>query len=198
MRVSIVHRYVTAARYALLEQARNRLAFLLLLTFVPIWYEILGLLAPDTPLDFKFRVTGVFLHVSGHYLSFLTAGLNAITLIVGFMLFSSTRKNTPFDHRLVQSRYPQPLLILAKLTSLVAVAAVISLYASGVLYAFWRPGSLPLVWLGVLLRGELEGFFLIIMISLIDTFLQNPIGNPAANLDIVSWFPAYAPTQIVV
>ncbi len=214
MRVSIVHRYVTAARYALLEQARNRLAFLLLLTFVPIWYEILGLLAPDTPLDFKFRVTGVFLHVSGHYLSFLTAGLNAITLIVGFMLFSSTRKNTPFDHRLVQSGYPQPLLILAKLTSLVAVAAVISLYASGVLYAFWRPGSLPLVWLGffcatliygglglllgVLLRGELEGFFLIIMISLIDTFLQNPIGNPAANLDIVSWFPAYAPTQIVV
>ncbi|MGE5285905.1 MAG: hypothetical protein ACM3ML_01625 [Micromonosporaceae bacterium] len=67
------------------------------------------------------------------------------------------------------------------------------------LLAFWRPspagwlaitagyavmavtyGALGLL-LGVLVRGDLEGFFLIIMGGLMDTFLQNPLGNPLAN-----------------
>jgi hypothetical protein len=30
-------------------------------------------------------------------------------------------------------------------------------------------------------RGDLEGFFLIIMISLLDTFLENPVDNPLGN-----------------
>jgi hypothetical protein len=42
---------------------------------------------------------------------------------------------------------------------------------------------------------DLEGFFLIIMISLIDTFLQNPVGNPLANKPLLQFFPAYGPTQ---
>ena len=58
-------------------------------------------------------------------------------------------------------------------------------------------GSLGL-FLGVLLRGELEGFFLVIMVSLIDTFIQNPIGNPAANKDFVQALPTYASTQLYV
>ena len=35
--------------------------------------------------------------------------------------------------------------------------------------------------LGVVVRGDLEGFFLIIMISLLDTFLENPVDNPLGN-----------------
>jgi ABC-2 type transport system permease protein len=207
-------RYLTAARYALLEQVRNRFALVLMLLFVPFWYYFGLLFTTDAPIAFKFRVTGVFVQVSARQLTFLTLGLNAITLIVGFMLFTATRKHTRFDHRLVLSGYPQPLLILAKLTSLVAVAAAVSLYASAILDAYWHPHSLPLVWLGffcaalcygglglllgVLVRGELEGFFLIIMLSLIDTFIQNPIGNPAANQEIVKGFTAFAPMQIAV
>ncbi|HEY6406676.1 MAG TPA: hypothetical protein VIY29_04320, partial [Ktedonobacteraceae bacterium] len=55
--------------------------------------------------------------------------------------------------------------------------------------------------LGVLLRGELEGFFLIIMVSLIDTFTQNPVGyssDPSTNQNYIVWFPSFAPTQISV
>jgi hypothetical protein len=44
-------------------------------------------------------------------------------------------------------------------------------------------------------RGDLEGFFLIIMISLLDTFFQNPVDNPLANKPILEFFPSYAPTQ---
>ena len=48
---------------------------------------------------------------------------------------------------------------------------------------------------GVLVRGDLEGFFLIIMISLLDTFLENPVKNPLANKPILEFFPSYGATQ---
>ncbi|MDX6332804.1 MAG: type transport system permease protein, partial [Streptosporangiaceae bacterium] len=47
----------------------------------------------------------------------------------------------------------------------------------------------------VLVRGDLEGFFLIIMISMLDTFLENPVDNPLANKPILEFFPSYGPTQ---
>lgn len=49
--------------------------------------------------------------------------------------------------------------------------------------------------IGVLVRGDLEGFFLIIMLSMLDTFLENPVDNPLANKPILEFFPTYAPTQ---
>ena len=211
---SLWYRYLTATRYALSEQVRNRMALLLLVIFVPTWDYLFWLVITDDPLGFLVRATNVFIQVSGRDLSLLTAGLYAITLIVGFMLFTSTRRNTQFDRRLVLCGYPQLQLILAKSTALFAVAVMVSLYTSVVLLAFWRPASLPLVWLGflcaaliygtlglllgVLVRGELEGFFLIIMVSLIDTSLQNPLGNPLANQDFLRWFPSYAPMKFVV
>jgi hypothetical protein len=49
--------------------------------------------------------------------------------------------------------------------------------------------------IGVLVRGDLEGFFLIIMISMLDTFLENPVDNPLANKPMLEFFPSYGPTQ---
>jgi len=28
-----------------------------------------------------------------------------------------------------------------------------------------------------------------------DTFLQNPLGNPIANKPVLAWFPSFGPTQ---
>jgi ABC-2 type transport system permease protein len=211
---SFVHYYITAARYALLEQIRNRFALVLLLVFVPTWYYTGYAFTTEDPVAFKFRVTDAFLDVNRRHVAYLSLGLNAITLIIGFMFFASTRKNVRFDHRLILCGYPQPVLILAKLTSLLLVAVVISFYTTMVLAAYWHPLSLPTVWLGffcltlaygglglllgVLVSCELEGFFLIIMISLIDTFIQNPSGNALADKDVVKAFPAFAPMQIAV
>lgn len=214
MALSFSKRYLVAAHYTLLEQLKNRLALGLLLVFVPIWYWFGYLFTTDAPIAFKFRATNTMLQVDALHLTLLTLGLNSITLIVGFMFFAATRKGMRFDHRLVLSGYPQLQLILARLTALLVVSWLVALYASAILFLFWRPLVLPLVWLsffsgtliygglgillGVLVRGELEGFFVIIMVSLIDTFIQNPIGNPAANKDFVMGFPAFAPTQLAV
>ncbi len=210
-------RLLTATRYALFEQGRNRLALGLLLVFVPLWYYIVLLIAQGTTLEFKYWGTGKLLSVDGGNLTLLTAGLNAITLIIGFMFFASTERGMPFDRRLVLSGYPQAVLVLGKLIALLVVTALVALYATLILLAFWQhghPEELPLIWLGfwcaaliyggfglllgVLVTSELAGFFLVIMVSQMDTFLQNPLGNPLGNQPVLREFPSFGATQLTV
>ncbi|MGH2484675.1 MAG: hypothetical protein ACRDHE_01555, partial [Ktedonobacterales bacterium] len=197
-----------------IELARNRMAFGLLVVFVPIWYGLLSALITAQPVAFRLAATGTFIQVSGRDITVLTAGFNALTLIVGFLIFASTRRGSRFDRRLTLAGYPQLTLALAKLIALVIASAAIALYAALVLLAFWRPESFALVWLsywlaalaygtlglllGVLVTSELAGFFVIIMVSLMDTFLQNPAENPVANKPILKAFPSYGATQVGV
>lgn len=210
----MLHTWRTSVRFALIEQARNRFALGLLVVFVPIWDWLFGSLIPKGPVAFKLQSTGALLQVDGHALTLVTSGFNAITLIVAFMIFAATRRNAAFDRRLSLAGLPQTVAIAAKVTAIVVVAALISLYATLVLEVFWRPPSFGAIWLGylldtliygafglllgVLVSSELAGFFLIIMVSLMDTLLQAPIENPLANKDFLAAFPTYGPMQIAV
>lgn len=205
--------FPTAWRFALRNQARNRLAGLLLALFVPAWYLLMAALAGHQTLSFKLFATGQILTVDARSLTLITAGLNALTLITGFAVFAAIRRTLAFDQRLVFAGYRQPTLIAAKTSAIAIVAAAVAGYTATVLLAYWRPG--PARWLailaafavialsygalglllGVLVKGDLEGFFLIIMGSLMDTSLQNPLGNPIANKPILEWFPSFGPMQ---
>ena len=200
-----------AIRYSLAAQARNRLAWILLVVFVPGWYLLIGSMIPHRGATFILRSNGTRLVVDGHNLTLITAGLSAITLIAGFVVFAATRRAIPFDRRLVLSGYRPAALITAKTVAALAVAAAVGGYAAVVILAFWRPSGLWSVavafilaaasyaalglLVGVLVRGDLEGFFLIIMTALLDTFLENPVDNPLANKPILEFFPSYGPTQ---
>lgn len=204
--------FTTALRYTLRELARNRLAAGLLIIFVPLWYFLFGVLINDAPVIFKYGLANRLLQVDGHNLTLMTAGLNTISLIMAFLFFASTRGSAPFDLRLVRSGYRQFALMLAKLAALVIASAAVSLYVALVMAIWWRPRDLALVWLafflsaliygalglllGALLRSELAGFFIIVMFSLFDTLLQNPLENPEANKDFLKAFPSYGPTQV--
>ena len=90
------------------------------------------------------------------------------------------------------------------------MAAAVAACTSLVLLAFWRPGlagwaavtaAFTVIALaysafgllpGVLVRSDLEGF-LIIMGSLMDTFRQNPLGNPLASKPVLQWSRPSAP-----
>ena len=205
--------FPTAVRFALVQQGRNRLAGILLVAFVPTWYALMVAIVPHDPLKFRLFSTGEILRVDGRHLSLITAGLNALTLIVGFAVFAAVRRALPFDRRLVSCGYRQTRLIGAKSVAVCAVACAVGIYATLVLLGFWRPtlagigaiaaafvvialeyGALGLL-LGVTVKGDLEGFFLIIMGSLMDTFLQNPVGNPVANKPVLAYFPSFGPMQ---
>jgi ABC-2 type transport system permease protein len=201
----------TAIRLSLAAQVRNRLAWILLVAFVPVWYLVIGSMISHVGTAFRLQATGAAIIVDGHDLTLITAGLSAITLITGFVVFAAVRRSLPFDRRLVLSGYRHAALIAAKTNAALVQAIGIGVYAAAVMLAFWRPSG---VWaiavafilgaatyaafgllIGVLVRGDLEGFFLIIMISLLDTFLENPVDNPLANHPVLQFFPSYGPTQ---
>jgi ABC-2 type transport system permease protein len=208
--------FPTALRFAIRNQARNRLAVLLLIGFVPLWYLMMMALAGHKPLRFRLFATGQVLTVDGGHLTLISAGLNALTIITGFAVFHAVHTTIGFDRRLVFAGYRQAILVAAKTLATSVIAAAMALYAALVLLAFWQPapagwlavaggyavmaltyGALGLL-LGVLVRGDLEGFFLIIMGGLMDTFLQNPLGNPLANKPLLAWFPSFGPMQFAV
>ncbi|WP_306185349.1 hypothetical protein [Streptomyces sp. MK5] len=208
--------FSTALRFSVRDQTRNRLAGLLLVVFVPVWYLVMDAMASGQVLDFKLYATGKVLHVDGARLTLISAGLNSVTMIAGFVVFDAVRKALAFDRRLVFAGFRQSTLIGAKTLAIAAVTGAIALYTALAILFFWRPtvggwfavltgfaaialtyGALGLL-LGVLVKRDLEGFFLIIMGGLMDTFLQNPLGNPLANKPVLQWFPSFGPMQFAV
>ena len=208
--------FPTAAQFAIRDQVRNRLAGLLLVLFVPAWYLLLFAMAGHKPLQFKLFSTGQVISADGGHLTLITAGLNALTIITGFAVFHSVHAALGFDRRLVFAGYRKTILIASKTLAMAVVALGVAIYTALVLLAFWRPslagfgaiaagyvvialtyGAFGLL-LGVLVKRDLEGFFLIIMAGLVDTFLQNPLGNPLANKPILEWFPSFGPMQFAV
>ena len=200
-----------AIRLSLAGQVRNRFAWILLVAFVPAWYLLIGSMISHRAIAFTLRATGVTLAVDGHNLTLITAGLSSITLITGFVVFAAVRRARAFDRRLVLSGYRPSALVAAKTCGALVQAVAIGAYAAVIMLFFWRPAGIWAVavtfmlaaatyaalglLIGVLVRGDLEGFFLIIMISMLDTFLENPVDNPLANKPVLEFFPSYAPTQ---
>jgi hypothetical protein len=200
-----------AIRLSLAAQVRNRFAWILLVAFIPVWYLLTGSMFAHTGVEFRLQSTGATLVVDGHNLTLITAGLNSITLITGFVVFAAVRRSRLFDRRLVLSGYRPAALITAKTGAALVQAVAIGAYAAAILLLFWRPAG---IWtiavsfmlaaatyaalgllIGVLVRGDLEGFFLIIMIAMLDTFLENPVDKPLANKPVLEFFPSYGPTQ---
>jgi hypothetical protein len=210
----VIRQVWIALRLTLVEQAHNRFAMLLLAVYLPVWYGVIYGLTDNASIGFQLRAFHVFVATSQHRLGLLTGMLNATTLIMGFVALNAVRRSALVDQRLVLCGYSRGALILGRLLAFAAASALLALYAVTVLTAFTPPqhpgvvvaGTFGAVLtyaaigvlVGVVARGDLEGFFFIIMLSLVDTFIQNPIGNPAANRGVVEYFPSYLPMQIVV
>ncbi|MEU9123602.1 ABC transporter permease [Streptomyces sp. NPDC048506] len=203
--------FLAATRMALIEHLRNRLALWLVVLYVPMWLLLVDLVISDAPVRFVLRATGATLWARGNQLSQMSGALNTVTQIAGFMMFSVTFASGAFDRRLALAGYPRVHLVTAKSCALVVVSTVVSGYAALIMTLFWHPrqpwllavslftaaltyGALGVL-LGALLRGELEGMFLIIMTSIVDAGLQNPISNNAAGSDVERVLPTHGATQ---
>jgi len=92
--------------------------------------------------------------------------------------------------------------------------AVVAAYTTAWMRLSWRPeqplvlaavmfagalvyGGIGIV-LAAVLRSELAGMFLAIMINSIDLVLQNPLVNPDADSAVVRFLPAYGAVQTSV
>ncbi|MFD3608265.1 ABC transporter permease [Streptomyces atroolivaceus] len=204
-------RLAVATRFTLLEHGRNRFAMILVILFVPVWTTLAYLAMPDTPARMRLRATGEALAPPGNELTSISGALNAVTLITGFMMFAATFSGSGFDRRLAMAGYPRAHLVLAKVTALALVSAAVAVYATAITCLAWTPrqplllaaalfcagltyGALG-VGFGSLLRREVEGMFAIVMTSIIDLALQNPIMSSGADNPVVRYLPSYGAMQ---
>ncbi|MEI7031863.1 ABC transporter permease [Streptomyces pratensis] len=203
--------FATASRYALTGHARNRFAMLLVVVYIPVWIALAYVTIPDQPAPFRLRATGEVLSPPGNHLTQITGALNAVTLIAGFMMFAATFTGGAFDRRLAMAGYPRYHLVLAKLSALTLVCAAVAAYATAAVAFAWPPqqpfilvaalfcaaltyGALGVV-LGSLLRREVEGMFAILMISILDVALQNPLSSSGSDSAVVRFLPTYGAVQ---
>lgn len=203
--------YVLATRYSLLMLTKNRLAMVLLVGLIPLVISLCYFVATRDVVGFRYRATDQTLRGSGEKITVISSALNAVTLLTGFAMFTMAQRASDFDRRLIAAGYPRTTLLLAKLTTLNVAAAVVSTYATLWMRWYW-PMEQPLLmavgvfsaallygaiglFLALFLPGELEGMFTIIMASIIDLGLQNPITNPAADAEIIKALPIYGAMQ---
>ncbi|MFD9902740.1 ABC transporter permease [Streptomyces sp. NPDC059063] len=201
----------TGAAFALVEHARNRLALVLVVVYIPLWLTLEHWFVTPERVRFLLRATGRTVTVDSNHLTMVSGALNTVTLIVGFMMFMTTFKALAFDRRLALAGYPRSCLLLSKVIAMTATSALIAAYATAIVCWYWdpvQPGLLALglftaalsyggigILLGTFLHSELAGLFVIIMASLLDTMLQNPVSNRQADKDGLQLLPSYGPTQ---
>ncbi|WP_318216487.1 polyprenyl diphosphate synthase [Streptomyces sp. SCL15-6] len=204
----------TAVRHAVLEQARNRLALALVVFFIPLWLTLAYRVLPSDPVRFFLRAADRPVNLDANTVTQLSGALHSIALIVGFMMFLAASRSAEFDHRLVLAGYPRLCLLLARSGVLLLTAALTAGYATAWVCVFYRPERLDVmagafmvgaltyggvgILLAAMLRSELAGMFVVIMVSLIDLTLQNPVANPAADSPMLKWLPAYGAMQASV
>jgi ABC-2 type transport system permease protein len=204
-------RYATAARMASVEQLRSRFALGLLVLVIPVCVVMPYFGYAEDPTTFRLVVTDDVVRARGNELGMVVTVFNGVTLLVGFMIFSSARSSVDFDHRVAMAGYPRAWLVAAKLSVLVVVSGVLTAYAMLVVRLVWQPAhprALALclfaaaltygvigLFVGVVMRGELEGMFLIIGTSIVDQALQNPVLNPVLEEGIRPYLPSYGATQ---
>ncbi len=203
-----------AAAMAIVEHARNRFALLLILVLVPFWITTVHLVVTHDVVRFPLHSTGRVIAAAGNDISVISGGMNVVALIVGFMMFTVTFRGGAFDQRLVLAGYPRVHLVLGKAAALAVAATLICAYAVAVISVLWHPhrpvllavsllsAALPYgaigVLLGALVREELQGMFLIILLTSLDSSLQNPVANPSTGNPVLHYLPSYGAMQTAV
>ena len=200
-----------AVVFDLAQHARNRLAMTLVVLFIPTWIGVTKAVLPDRRVVYHSQAAGRALSVPADELVTISGAINAVTLIIGFMMFTAAHRSGDFERRLVLAGYSKSALLPARLVGLLLISGVVAAYAAAVMALHWDPrhvwaiafslfisgltyGGLGVV-LGLAVSNELSGMFVIIMVSLVEVMIQNPVTNPSSDQTFVRFAPTYGPMQ---
>ncbi|MCA1625605.1 MAG: ABC transporter permease [Acidobacteria bacterium] len=205
----------TSAVMTMREMARNRFALILLFTIPVLFFTLVSLTMGDNLVAFKLASISeeTIVEVSAQKQSLIFIGVAAVGLLTSFLAMNLIQKDSDVNRRLILCGYRPSELIFAKLVVLLCVVVLISCYVGAILMLFFRPENFPFVILGFALAGfvhscygllvgaivrrEMEGILLIVLLVNIDSgWLQNPIFYAEAqNKTLIRFLPAYFPSQ---
>lgn len=165
------------------------------------------------PFQLAFLKEEVILEISERSTSLLFMAIASVGFISSFLGLSLIQKHRHENRRLILCGYNPGELVTSNLLILAMFIIIVALYTSLILFYFididlypglltglcmagFIYGSYGLV-IGSIVKGELEGILLIVLLANIDAgWLQNPLFYAdAQNKVIIEYLPAFFPSQ---
>lgn len=206
-----------ATRLLFVDLARRRVT-LLLLFIVPALFDAVVLVTTGHhAVDVVIATLGAGVHaLDDQKLSLVFLGHAAVCFLVCFLSFYLVCRRREVDARLVLCGYHPWQVLLAKLFVLMALSVALAVYETVAIVPFVTPAHTLQVGAGFFLGGlvygciglligavtkqELEGIFLIVLITNIDVgWLQNPTYYAASERRaVIEAMPGFYPAQLAV
>lgn len=209
-------RYVTTGwQMSNRELLRSRIALILLFVVPTLFFGIVALTTTDRLVGFRLAALDdePLIQVGERRQALIFMGLAAVGLLTSFLALNLMQRGAAANRRLVLAGYRPAELILAKLLTLGVVVLLVAAYVAVLLRLFFAPTHFVLMLVGLalggyvygcygllvgtLVRRELEGILLIVLLANIDVgWLQNPLFYAEAqNKGIIRALPAFFPSQ---
>lgn len=197
---------------------RQKIVIILLLIIPAFFLTIVEFTTSDRMLPFQLASLDdeVFINISEKGISFIFFAVASSGFLVSFLALNLIQKNNTVNRRLIVCGYHPIELLISILLALFLVVALIAIYVGILTNAFYNIDNLGRFILGLVLIGfvygsyglaigslvkaELEGILLIVLLVNIDVgWLQNPLFYAEAqNQIIIKFLPAYFPSQTAI
>lgn len=211
-------RIVTGITMIMKTLVRRKIVFILMLVIPAVFLTVVDLTTSERILPFRLASLDeeTFIEISEKRISFVFFAVASAGFLVSFLALNLIQKNRDVNKRLVICGYHPTELLIAMMGALLLLITGIAVYV-GLLSNFFYPiehlwefmVSLMLIGgvygcygmvAGSLIKGELEGILLIVLLVNIDVgWLQNPLFYAEAqNQVIIRFLPAYYPSQSAI
>jgi ABC-2 type transport system permease protein len=212
-----LRRVGVSTRLVAIDLFRNRVAVGLFLVIPIVFYVLVAATTGDRDIVFELAGAGRrLLTENERHLSLLFIGMVSISGVSAFLAFVLVLRTLGADRRLAFEGYQPIELLAAKVCVVLAVAVIVAVYVTALLQIFFRPPRVSGVFWGFLLtsfvygtfgmivgavvRRELEGILLILLLVNIDAgWLQSPVFYAhARNQALIRVLPGHHPGQITM
>lgn len=197
---------------------RQRIVLILLLVIPAVFLSIVEFTTSERTLGFLLASLDdkVFIEISEKGISFVFFAVASAGFLLSFLALNLIQKNREVNRRLIICGYHPNEILLSILLSLLFMIVLIAIYVGVLTSFFFSIDHLPMFILGLMLigfvygcygltvgsliKGELEGILLIVLLVNIDAgWLQNPLFYAEAqHQQFIEGLPAYFPSQIAI
>jgi hypothetical protein len=213
-----VQRIITGLIMILKMLLRRRIVLILIAVVPAIFLFVVEITTPERIIPFRLASMQeeIFINISQKGTSIVFLAVACAGFLVSFLALNLIQKSNDVNHRLIICGYHPLELLVSHLLSLMFVILIIAVYV-GILTTAFYPIKHLLVYIigiiliglvygcyglfvGSLIKGELEGILLVVLLANIDAgWLQNPIFFAGAtNKLIIKFLPAYFPSQTAI
>lgn len=210
-----LNRIITGLSLILRMLVRQRIVLILLIVIPAVFLTLVEFTTSERMLPFLLASLDeeVFIEISEKGISFIFFAVVSAGFLVSFLALNLIQKNKEVNKRLIICGYHPIELLISILLSLIFMIVLIAIYVGLLTNFFFSIDHLPMflfglvligfvygcygITVGSLIKGELEGILLIVLLVNIDAgWLQNPLFYAEAqNQVIIRFLPAYFPSQ---